>query len=118
MDLSIPIILVVMLLDFRSRQKAASSAWCINSAFGKDTFSEHTAYDWCFPSCTGNNGVEDPPWSGRSYGLCIQGLWQLFKNDPQQTTGELLEASGMLQSTVVEHLREIGFVSKLFLLVA
>lgn len=62
---------------------------------------------------TSEHDVEDRSWSCRPSGLNDELLHLLSKHDPQQKSSRLAKALGAPQSTKVEHLITIGFVTKL-----
>ena len=113
MDLSKPFLYGYMLYNFKSRLKATESAHCINNAFGMNTVFECTVREWFTHFCTSDYNLQDQPQSGPSE-LNNDHLRQLVRVDPQQTTREIAETlGGISNSTVFEHLKVIGFVSKL-----
>ena len=113
MDISKPFLRNCMLYDFKSGLKATESARRINDAFGSDTISERTVREWFARFRAGDNNLQDKPRSGRPSELNDDRLKRLVKANPQQTTRELAEELGMSNSTVFEHLKAMGFVSKL-----
>ena len=114
MDLSKPFLRDCTLYDFKSRMKAIESAHRINNAFGVNTVSECTVREWFARYRASDYNLQDQPRSGRHSELIDDRLRQLVRTDPQQTTRELAETlGGISNSTVFEHLKAIGFVSKL-----
>lgn len=114
MDLSKPFLRGCMLYDFKSGLKATESAGRINNAFGADTVSERTVREWFVRFRAGDKNLQDKPRSGRPSELSDERLMQLVRAEPQRTTRELAEAlGGISNSTVFEHLKAMGFMSKL-----
>ena len=56
---------LLLFYDFRNQKKTADSITDINSAFGTDTVSKSTAYDWYARFKKGNENLNDLPRSGR-----------------------------------------------------
>lgn len=50
---------------------------------------------------------------GCPYGIDDERLQQLVRDTPPQTTCQVADLFGVSQSTLVEHVREFGFASKL-----
>ena len=114
MDMSKPFLLGCMLYDFKSGLKATESAHRINNTFGANTVSERTVREWFALFRGSDYNLQDQLRSGRPSELNDDHLRHLVRADPQQTTRELAETlGGVSNSTVVEHLKAIGFVSKL-----
>lgn len=113
MNLSKPFLRSCMLYDFKSGLKVTESAHRINNAFGANTVSERTIREWFSRFRAGDYNLQDQPRSGRPSELNVDRLRQLVLADPQQTTRDIGETLGVSNSTVFEHLRAIGFVSKL-----
>lgn len=114
MTLSKPYLRCCMLYDFKSGLNATESAQRINEAFGEDTVAGRTVREWFSRFRTGDTNLEDKPRSGRPSDFDNDRLRQLVQADPQITTREIAEALGRISnSTVFEHLKTIGFTSKL-----
>ena len=86
---------------------------CINSAFGPDTVSERSARDWFARFLTGDYRLEDLYCSGRPSEVDEDVLRRLVEADPRSTTREHGDALDVSNSTIDQHLRAMGKVSKL-----
>lgn len=102
-----------LLYDFKFGVTAAESCRRICSAFGADVVSERTAQEWFKRFRTGDTSVQDRPRSGRPSEVCDERLLQLVEADPHANPGELAEALGVSDKTIVNHLHVLGKVRKL-----
>lgn len=112
MDFLKPYIRSFMISDFKSGLNAAQPRLLINSKFLEDTVSEVTAQDWVAHFRARDHEVHDRRQLGSLSVLDDEHLPTLAKNDLQQKTSQLVKALRVSQSTVIEHQRALGFVSK------
>ncbi|CAG0889502.1 unnamed protein product [Darwinula stevensoni] len=75
---------LLLLYDFRIKKKAANSIADINTAFGPDTVSKSTAYDWYSRFQKGNESLEDQPRTGRPSEMACQCLEHLLSLTPKE----------------------------------
>lgn len=92
MNLSNPYIRYFFLYSLRSRLEGAESDCHINSEFGEDTFSEHTAQDRFARFRPEEHDVKDGLWSDRSSVSDDERLLQLAEENAQQTTCQASKA--------------------------
>lgn len=103
---------LLLLYDYRSNKKAAKSITDINAAFGPDTVTRSTAYDW-YKRFEGDQDLEDRPRTGRPSEFDDDALLQALETNNRQTTRELAEALNFSQTAIVNHLAQLGKRPKL-----
>jgi histone-lysine N-methyltransferase SETMAR len=100
---------LLLLYDYRSGLNSGQLQLRINQAFG-DTIGRRTAYDWFSKF---NQGL-DQPRSGRPSPIDDEKLLACVEADPHLTSRDLAEKFGVSShSTILDHLRKLGKVSKL-----
>lgn len=104
---------LLLIYDFRNQKKTADSITDINSAFGTDTVSKSTAYDWYARFKKGNENLNDLPRSGRPSEFDNSVLKEALEVNNRQTTRELADLLGVTHTTIVRHLAELGKKAKL-----
>ncbi|CAG0897015.1 unnamed protein product [Darwinula stevensoni] len=82
---------LLLLYDFRIKKKAANSIADINTAFGPDTVSKSTAYDWYSRFQKGNESLEDQPRTGRPSEFDNSALQEALEANNRQTSRELAD---------------------------
>lgn len=104
---------LLLLYDFRNNKKTADSITDINAAFGPDTVSKSTAYDWYARFRRGDEELEDQPRTGRPSDFDNSALEEALEANNRQTTRELGDLLGVTHTTILRHLCELGKKSKL-----
>ncbi|CAG0889983.1 unnamed protein product [Darwinula stevensoni] len=104
---------LLLLYDFRIEKKAANSIADINTAFGPDTVSKSTAYDWYSRFQKGNESLEDQPRTGRPSEFDNSALQEALEANNRQTSRELADLLGVSHTTILHHLAELGKKAKL-----
>ncbi|CAG0884985.1 unnamed protein product [Darwinula stevensoni] len=104
---------LLLLYDFRIKKKAANSIADINTAFGPDTVSKSTAYDWYSRFQKGNESLEDQPCTGRPSEFDNSALQEALEANNRQTSRELADLLGVSHTTILHHLAELGKKAKL-----
>ncbi|CAG0885047.1 unnamed protein product [Darwinula stevensoni] len=104
---------LLLLYDFRMEKKAANSIADINTAFGPDTVSKSTAYDWYSRFQKGNESLEDQPRTGRPSEFDNSALQEALEANNRQTSRELADLLGVSHTTILHHLAELGKKAKL-----
>ncbi|CAG0883266.1 unnamed protein product [Darwinula stevensoni] len=104
---------LLLLYDFRIKKKAANSIADINTAFGPDTVSKSTAYDWYSRFQKGNESLEDQPRTGRPSEFDNSALQEALEANNRQTSRELADLLGVSHTTILHHLAELGKKAKL-----
>ena len=87
-------------------RKTADSITDINSAFGTDTVSKSTAYDWYARFKKGNENLNDLPRSGRPSEFDNSFLKEALEVNKRQTTRELADLLGVTHTTIIRHLAD------------
>ncbi|CAG0878599.1 unnamed protein product [Darwinula stevensoni] len=103
---------LLLLYDFRIK-KTANSIADINTAFGPDTVSKSTAYDWYSRFQKGNESLEDQPRTGRPSEFDNSALQEALEANNRQTSRELADLLGVSHTTILHHLAELGKKAKL-----
>ncbi|CAG0900854.1 unnamed protein product [Darwinula stevensoni] len=98
----------LLLYDFRIEKTAANSIADINTAFGPDTVSKSTAYDWYSRFQKGNESLEDQPRTGRPSEFDNSALQEALEANNRQTSRELADLLGVSHTTILHHLAELG----------
>ncbi|CAG0888856.1 unnamed protein product [Darwinula stevensoni] len=104
---------LLLLYDFRIKKKAANSIADINTAFGPDTVSKSTAYDWYSRFQKGNESLEDQPRTGRPSEFDNSALQEALEANNRQTSRELADLLGVSHTTILHHLAELGKKAKI-----
>ncbi|CAG0895291.1 unnamed protein product, partial [Darwinula stevensoni] len=103
---------LLLLYDFRIEKKAANSIADVNTAFGPDTASKSTAYDWYSRFQKGNESLEDQPRTGRPSEFDNSALQEALEANNRQTSRELADLLGVSHTTILHHLAELGKKAK------
>lgn len=91
----------------------------IQGVYGQDSIAQRTCGKWLKKFRDGDKDVEDledEPRSGRPSNLNDEELCLLVEMDPKATVRELAEVLQKSVGSVWNHLRDMGFVSFLFLI--
>ena len=102
-----------LLYDFKSGLNARQSTGRINEAFGAGTIGQSTAYVWFQRFQEGDCSTEDSPRSGRPSEIDDDQLRARIEADPQVTVRDLAEEFKVSKTTIDDHLKAMGKVSKL-----
>ena len=104
---------ICLLYDFKSGLNARQSTGRINEAFGLSTIGQSTAYVWFQRFQEGDCSTEDSPRSGRPSEIDDDQLRARIEADPQVTVRDLAEEFKVSKTTIDDHLKAMGKVSKL-----
>jgi histone-lysine N-methyltransferase SETMAR len=100
-----------MLYEFKRGSNATVAANNINATYG-EVISARTCQDWFSRFRSGDLSLGDRPRSGRPSIVDNDVLTALVEEDPRQTLEELAERLGCGQTTVWDHLQQIGKVNR------
>ena len=103
----------LLLYDFKSGISAAESSRRIKNAFGDGVMSERSAQEWFKRFRSGDESVTDHERSGRPSTVDDDKMVAAVKQNPHLTTRELADDLGVHHSTVADHLKALGYKSKL-----
>ncbi|EZA51242.1 Histone-lysine N-methyltransferase SETMAR, partial [Ooceraea biroi] len=83
------------------------------AVYGEDVLSERQCQNWFSKFRTGNFDLKDAPRSGRPIKADDEKIKALVDANRRITTREIAEKLNLSNSTVYDHLKRLGFVSKL-----
>lgn len=102
-----------LLYEFKLKKNASEAARNICQAWGKDSVSKRDAQRWYKRFRSGDTSIEDQCRLGRPSAIDNSSLKIQIESNPQQSTRELADIFGVDNTTVCDHLRQIGKVKKL-----
>ena len=105
-----------ILYEYKKGTNVAETLRNLHSVFGPDCIKKSLLYSWFKRFDSGSTSIEDEPRSGRPAELDDDRLRAKVESNPRVTARELSVDFGTSHTTIINHLRRMGFVSKLNLL--
>lgn len=102
-----------LLYEYKLKKNASEAARNICQAWGKDSVSKRDAQRWFKRFRSGDTSLEDKCRSGRPSAIDNSSLKAQIESNPQQSTRALADIFGVDNTTVCDHLQQIGKVKKL-----
>lgn len=102
-----------LLYEYKLNKNATEAAFNICQAWGKDAMTKRNAQRWFTRFRSGVTSIEDECRSGRPSAIDNNILKSLIESNPRQSTRELAEILNVDNTTVCDHLAQIGKVKKL-----
>lgn len=103
----------VLLYYFRKGKNARQACEKLRKVYGDHALQERQCQRWFTKFRAGNFDVNDAPRSGRPVEVDNDQIKALIEANPRSTTRDIAEALNVHHSTVHDHLRRLGFTSKL-----
>lgn len=103
----------ILLFYFRKGKNATQACEKLRKVYGNDALTERQCQRWFAKFRSGDFDVNDAPRSGRPMKADDDKIKALIESNPRYTTQEIAETLNIGQSTVHDHLKKLGFVSKL-----
>ena len=104
---------ICLLYEYKLKRNASEAARSICQAWGTNAISKRYAQRWYKRFRSGDTSLQDEDRSGRPPAIDNSVLKALIESNPQQSTRALAEILDVDNTTVCDHLRQIGKLKKL-----
>ncbi|XP_011883505.1 PREDICTED: histone-lysine N-methyltransferase SETMAR-like [Vollenhovia emeryi] len=95
------------------RKNARQACEKLRKVYGENALQERQCQRWFAKFRAGDFDVNDAPRSGRPVEVDDDQIKALIEANPHSTTRDIAESLNLHHSTVHDHLRKLGFISKL-----
>ena len=103
----------ILLFYYRKGKNAVQARKKLSDVYGEDVLTERQCQNWFAKFRSGNFDVEDAPRSGRPVEADEDTIKALIDANRRITTREIAERLNLSNSTVHDHLKRLGLISKL-----
>lgn len=103
----------ILLFYYRKGKNAVQARKKLSDVYGEDVLTERQCQNWFAKFRSGNFDVEDAPRSGRPVKADEDTIKALIDANRRITTREIAERLNLSNSTVHDHLKRLGLISKL-----
>lgn len=103
----------ILLFYYRKGKNAVQARKKLSDVYGEDVLTERQCQNWFAKFRCGNFDVEDAPRSGRPVEADEDTIKALIDANRRITTREIAERLNLSNSTVHDHLKRLGLISKL-----
>lgn len=101
-----------MLYEFQRKNNATEATKNLQEVFGKEAIKERTVQFWFQKFKKGDLTLEDASRSGRPSDVDDAILQSELKADPFSTTRELADRLQVSQTSITNHIRQLGYIQK------
>ena len=103
----------ILLFYFRAGKNARQACEELRKVYGENALQERQCQRWFAKFRASDFDVNDAPRSGRPVEADDDQIKALIEANPHSTTRDIAETLNLHHSTVHDHLRKLGFISKL-----
>jgi len=103
----------ILLFYFRKGKSAVQARKKLLDVYGEDVLTQRQCQNWFTKFRSGNFDVEDAPRSGRPVEADEDQIKALIDANRRITTRDIAERLNLSNSTVHDHVKRLGFISKL-----
>lgn len=103
----------ILLFYFHAKKNARQACEKLRAVYGDDAIQERQCQRWFARFRDGNFDLKDAPRSGRPMEADDDKIKAIIESNPRSTTRDIAETLSLHHSTVHDHLRNLGFISKL-----